>query len=183
MNTQEASSASTLDDQLHAALCEREAQTLHRSLRILPSHILDLASNDYLGLSRHPRVIEAAQLAIARWGSGARASRLVSGHTSLHQELEDEIAAFKGCDAALIFSSGYAANLSVITALARSGDLLLCDKRNHASLIDACRLAGANGATVRYYSSWEKLRSLLHTSSTRSARRLIVSDAVYSHGW
>ena len=180
MSTQEASSASPLDDQLHAALCEREAQTLHRSLRILPSHILDLASNDYLGLSRHPRVIEAAQLAIARWGSGARASRLVSGHTPLHQELEDEIAAFKGCEAALTFSSGYAANLSVITALARSGDLLLCDKRNHASLIDACRLAGANGATVRYYSSWEKLRSLLHTSSTRRARRLIVSDAVYS---
>jgi 7-keto-8-aminopelargonate synthetase-like enzyme len=161
MSTREALNASPLDDELRAALCERDAQNLQRRLRSLPADVLDLASNDYLGLSRHPLVIEAAQAAVAQWGSGARASRLVSGHTSLHQELEAELAAFKGCDAALVFSSGYAANISVITALARAGDFVLCDKRNHASLIDACRLAAANGAQVRYYGSLDKLRALL----------------------
>jgi 8-amino-7-oxononanoate synthase len=180
MSTQEAPFASTLDEQLRAALRERQAQTLHRALRTLPAGTLDLASNDYLGLSRHPAVVEAAQAAIAQWGSGARASRLVSGHTPLHQELEDELAAFTGCEAALLFSSGYAANLSVVTALARPGDVVLCDKRNHASLIDACRLAETNGTSVRYYGSLEKLQSLLLASSTRDVRRLIVSDAVYS---
>jgi 7-keto-8-aminopelargonate synthetase-like enzyme len=113
-------------------------------------------------------VIKAAQAAIAQWGSGARASRLVSGHTSLHQELEATGVVQRLRSCAGIFS-GYAANLSVITALARAGDFVLCDKRNHASLIDACRLSTANGAQVRYYGSPEKLRALLKQSSTRDA--------------
>lgn len=185
MNTREAPSTSPLDDELRAALHERDVQNLQRRLRSLPADVLDLASNDYLGLSRHPLVIEAAQDALAKWGSGARASRLVSGHTSLHQELEADLAAFKGCEAALVFSSGYAANISTVTTLARVGDFVFCDKRNHASLIDACRLAGANGAQVRYYGSTDRLRALLQQSSTRDAgtanpRRLLISDAVYS---
>lgn len=171
----------SLDEQLRAELEERERLALRRAARVVPAGALDLASNDYLGLSRHPVVIEAACEAVRECGAGGRASRLVSGHTARHEALESELAAFKGCEAALVFASGYAANLSVITALARRGDVLLCDKRNHASLVDACRLAGASGVAVRYYGTPAKLRALLETHHEHgSARRLIVSDAVYS---
>lgn len=171
----------TFQDDLRAELSQRESDGLRRTLRTLPNRVLDLASNDYLGLSRHPRVVDAASQAAQQFGVGARASRLVSGNTTLHHELETQIARFKGGESALLFSSGYAANLAVISALARSGDTILCDKRNHASLIDACRLAQSNGARVRYFGSMKKLRLLLE-SSTRTAdnRCLIVSDGVFS---
>jgi 8-amino-7-oxononanoate synthase len=148
----------------------------------VPEGVIDLASNDYLGLARHPAVVSAACDAVHSHGVGARASRLVSGHTALHAQLESELAAFKDCEAALVFPSGYHANLSVIASLARADDMLLCDKRNHASLIDACRLAQASGATVRYYSSLGKLQTLLQARSARDSefRSFIVSDAVYS---
>lgn len=168
-----------LDDELRAALQAREADGLRRALRPIPEGAIDLASNDYLGMSRHPRVIEAACRAAREYGAGARASRLVSGHFSLVEELESALARWKKCEAALVFSSGYAANLAVISSLARAGDVVFCDKRNHASLIDACRLAAANGAAVRYYGSPEKLRALLQNQEA-APRRLIVSDAVYS---
>ena len=180
MSTEETPCSSSLDNQLRAALQDRREHALLRSLRPLPPDLLDLASNDYLGLSRHPLVIEAAQNAAAQFGTGARASRLVSGQTPIHQQLEAELATFKGCEAALVFSSGYAANLSVISSLARCSDVLFCDKRNHASLVDACRLATANGAVVRYYHSPEKLRALLVSTQQSDVRRIIVSDAVYS---
>ncbi len=96
-------------------------------------------------------VIEAACEAAKEWGGGARASRLLGGHTALHAELEAQLAAWKGCEAALVFSSGYAANIGVITSLVHAGDFVFCDKRNHASLIDACRLAQSTGAVVRYF--------------------------------
>jgi 8-amino-7-oxononanoate synthase len=99
----------------------------------------------------------------------------------LHQQLERELAQFKECEAALVFTSGYVTYIGVITALARPGDLILCDKRNHASLIDACHLAEAHGALVRYYGTLGKLRSLLVASQeVKTLRRLIVTDAVYS---
>ena len=151
---------------------------LHRRLGVLPAGVLDLSSNDYLGLSRHPEVIESAIKATREFGAGARASRLVSGHFEIHQQLETETAAFKKCPAALVFPSGYHANLAVVTALARRGDTIFCDKRNHASLIDACFLASARGAKVRFYDSLEKLKRLLQAD--KSAARLIVSDAVFS---
>lgn len=153
-------------------------QNLYRTLRVLPSHILDLASNDYLGFARHPEVIAAACEAAQHFGAGARASRLVSGQNQIHANLEAQLAAFKGCEAALVFPSGYHANLAVITAFARNGDEILCDKRNHASLIDACFLAQARGAQLRFYNSLEKLRSLLERNA--DGKRIIVSDAVYS---
>ena len=184
---------SSLDQQLRLELQAREAVDLGRHLRVVPKGALDLASNDYLGLARHPDVIKAACAAAREFGVGARSSRLVSGHGALHETLEAELADFKGCESALLFPSGYAANLSVISALARRGDIVLCDKRNHASLIDGCRLAQSQGALVRYYGSTIKLRALLgHMSthvaapshvaaSSHDARRiLIVSDAVYS---
>lgn len=172
---------SSFDEQLQAELQAREDNHLRRHLRSLPHRVLDLASNDYLGLAKHPRVIEAAIEAAQQFGAGARASRLVSGNLSIHQQLETQIARFKGSESALLFSSGYAANLAVASSLARQGDTILCDKRNHASLIDACRLAQLNGAIVRYFSTTEKLRLLLE-SSTRTAdnRCLIVSDGVFS---
>jgi 7-keto-8-aminopelargonate synthetase-like enzyme len=161
---------------------ERREAGLYRALRVLPPDVLDLASNDYLGLARHPEVLQATCEAVKEFGAGARASRLVSGHCEIHEQLESALARFKKCEAALVFPSGYHANLAVITALARSHDLICCDKRNHASLIDACLLAQARGATVRYYDSPSKLRGLLEKGMVCHAptNSLIVSDAVYS---
>ncbi|HVF09961.1 MAG TPA: 8-amino-7-oxononanoate synthase [Abditibacteriaceae bacterium] len=168
----------SLNDQLRAELQSRAESGLRRALKTVPPGIIDLSSNDYLGLARHPAVIAAACEAAQEHGTGARASRLV-GSTLLHERLEHEIARFKGCAAALVMPSGYQVNLAVISALARRKDVIFCDKRNHASLVDACRLAHANGAVVRYYNSLEKLRALLEKSSS-APRLLIVTDAVFS---
>ena len=161
--------------ELQSELDARAAANLTRSLRRVPPGALDLASNDYLGLSVHPRMIEAAQMAAEKFGTGARASRLVSGHFDLIEELESELAKFKNCEAALVFSSGYAANLGVITALCNDETALFCHKRNHASLLDACELSKA---TVRFWESNEKLRSLL--ASSHAGRKIIVCDGVFS---
>lgn len=104
---------------------------------------IDLASNDYLGLARHPQVQAAAHQAIDQWGVGATGSRVVAGTVPLHHHCEAKIAAFLGFPAALLFSSGYLANLAAVTALVPPGATLICDTRNHASLIDACRLTTA----------------------------------------
>ncbi len=171
-----------LNDELCAALREKDAAGLFRALREVPDGVLDLASNDYLGLARHPEVIEAACAAARKFGCGARASRLVSGHTALHAQLESALADYKNGEAALVFPSGYQTNVAVITSLARRGDIIFCDKRNHASLVDACRLASAHGATLRFYHSPERLLELLQNyNSKRNAERFfIVSDTVYS---
>ena len=160
---------------LQRELDARAARHLTRTLKRVPENALDLASNDYLGLARHPRVIEAAQNAAAKYGTGARASRLVSGHYHLIEELEIALARFKNCEAALVFSSGYAANIGVITALANQNSALFCHKRNHASLLDACKLADAE---TRFWESNDKLRSLLQHS--HGERKLIVCDGVFS---
>lgn len=164
---------------MRAALAQREQSHLRRALRVLPVATLDLAANDYLGLARHPEVVAAACEATQRYGAGARASRLVSGHTALHAALEAELAAFKGCEAALVFPSGYHANLALVTSLTGTEDVLLCDKRNHASLIDAARLAAQGHTPVRFYDSLAKLQTLL--ARYRPARqRFIVTDTVFS---
>ena len=105
--------------------------------------VLQFASNNYLGLAADPRVREAAVRGIERWGWGAGASRLLAGHTDAHAALEADLAAFKGTEAALVFPSGYMANLGVITALVGRGDIVACDRENHASIYDAVRLSGA----------------------------------------
>ncbi len=165
-------------NELETELKRRESQDLRRFLRAVPEGALDLAANDYLGLAKHPAVIEAAQHAAAKFGAGARASRLVSGHFSLVEELENALAQFKSCEAALVFSSGYAANLGVISALANSKSAIFCHKRNHASLLDACRFAQNSGAALRYFESNPKLRALLENSA--SNRKIIVVDGVFS---
>ncbi len=109
---------------------------------------LDLAGNDYLGLARDPRVARAAADAACRWGAGAAASRLVTGSLALHAELETTLAALCGQPAALVFSSGYLANLGVVTALAGQDTLVVSDAHVHASLVDACRLSRARVQVV-----------------------------------
>ncbi|WP_306317567.1 MULTISPECIES: 8-amino-7-oxononanoate synthase [unclassified Streptomyces] len=156
----------------------REAAGLVRTLRPRPadSPVLDLASNDYLGLARHPEVVEGAAEAARRWGGGATGSRLVTGSTELHAQLERELAEFCGFEAALVFSSGYAANLAAVTALAPGGSLIVSDAGNHASLIDGCRLA--RGTTqVAAHADPEAVRKAL---DTHEGPAVVVTDSVFS---
>jgi 8-amino-7-oxononanoate synthase len=139
--------------------------------------LLNLSSNDYLGLSRDPRLIDATQKAAARWGVGAGASRLVAGHLALHREVEDSLAAFKGTEAAVIFSTGYMANLGVVSALVGPGDTVFCDKLNHASIYEGIKLAGANLARFPHR-DLNRLENLLQKAG--AGRRLIVTDSVFS---
>src|SRR3984893_1972137 len=126
------------------AEARREAG-LRRGLRARPAVAteLDLASNDYLGLSQHAQVIEGGVDALRTWGAGATGSRLVTGNTSLHEELESSLAEFVGAPAGLVFSSGYTANLGAVVGLSGPGSLLVSDALSHASLVDACRLSRA----------------------------------------
>ena len=129
---------------------QRRAAGLRRSLR--PRRPvgteLDLASNDYLGLSQHPRVIDGGIAALRTWGAGSTGSRLVTGNTELHEEFEDALAGFVGAESALVFSSGYTANLGAVVALSGPGSLLISDAYTHASLVDACRLSRARVAVT-----------------------------------
>jgi len=111
--------------------------------RAAADDVVDLAGNDYLGLARHPQVVAAAARALAGYGLGATGSRLVRGSTEAHAELEAELAGWLGAERALLYSSGYLANLGAVRALVRPRTLLVSDAHNHASLIDGCRLAGA----------------------------------------
>src|ERR1700719_5096015 len=122
----------------------REAGLRH-SLRPRPAVAteLDLASNDYLGLSQHRDVIEGGVAALRMWGAGATGSRLVTGDTELHQQFESELADFVGAASGLLFSSGYTANLGAVVGLSGPGALLVFDAHSHASLVDACRLSRA----------------------------------------
>src|SRR5579875_763779 len=129
--------------------------------------VVCFASNDYLGLSTHPRALAAAREALERWGAGAGASRLVSGTRPVHLELEAQLAEWKATEAAVVFPTGYMANLGVLSALA-GPDLLVCsDALNHASIIDGCRLASASGAQVRTYPH-------------RDVTAVVVTDSVFS---
>jgi 8-amino-7-oxononanoate synthase len=175
--------------QLARELDDLAAQDLRRRLftieEVLPGGkvrlegrvLLNLSSNDYLGLSRDPRLIAAAQEAAGRFGVGAGASRLVCGHLALHEDTEARLARFKGTEAAVIFSTGYMANVGAISALVGPGDTVFGDKLNHASIYDGIRLAGATLA--RYpHRDLNRLESLLKKSS--SGRKLIITDSVFS---
>ncbi|MFJ2954576.1 8-amino-7-oxononanoate synthase [Streptomyces sp. NBC_00669] len=166
----------------------RRAAGLRRELRprAADSPLLDLAGNDYLGLTRHPEVVRAGADACLRWGAGSTGSRLVTGSTALHAELEAELAAFTGFEAALVFASGYAANLAAITALTGPGTLLVSDAANHASLIDGCRLSKARTEVVRHADP-EAVRKALGARDSgeppadgAGGNAFVVSDAVFS---
>jgi 8-amino-7-oxononanoate synthase len=166
-------------DWLDAHAAARRAAGLRRGLRprAAGEPLLDLAGNDYLGLSTDPRVVEGAVAATRAWGAGSTGSRLVTGTTALHSELEAELAAFLGAPAALVFSSGYLANLGVVTALSGPGALVVSDAANHASLVDACRLARARIA-VTPRDDPAAVDALL--AARTEERALVVTDSVNS---
>jgi 8-amino-7-oxononanoate synthase len=148
-------------------------------IRLDGRDVVCLCSNDYLSLAADPAVREAATGAIAAWGVGAGASRLISGTTRLHAELEEALAAFKGTAAAIVTTTGWMANHAAVAALAGRGDLVLCDKLNHASILDA---AAACGATMRTYGHRDvgRLDKLLDRLRGRYRRCLIATDSLFS---
>jgi 8-amino-7-oxononanoate synthase len=165
---------------LEAVERQRREAGLRRSLRPRPAVAteLDLASNDYLGLSQHLDVIEGGVQALRVWGAGATGSRLVTGDTELHEEFESELADYVGATAGLLFSSGYTANLGAVVGLSGPGSLLVSDAYSHASLVDACRLSRARvvvtpnrdvGAVDAALGSREEDRAVVVTDSVFSA--------------
>ena len=144
--------------------------------------VLCLASNNYLGLAAHPEVVEAAAEAAGRYGAGAGSARLITGGNVLHDELETRLAAFKGTEAALLFSSGYLANLGTVSALVKPGDAVFSDALNHASIIDGCRLSRAEVHVYRHADAGD-LGDLLSAWRQRAGtdrRALVVTDSVFS---
>lgn len=140
--------------------------------------LLNLSGNNYLGLAGHPRLQEAAHLATVALGSGATAARLMVGNYELYHQVETELARFKNTEAALIFNSGYTANIGLITALAGRGDLVISDRANHASIIDGSRLSGAEFCRYKHRDLADLERCLQKGPAYR--RRLIVTDSVFS---
>ena len=138
---------------------------------------VDCASNDYLSLARDPEVISAACAATTEWGTGATASRLVSGALQVHTELEAALAALTGAQAGLVFSSGYLANLGALTALGDADTLILSDEHNHASIIDGCRLARAR---VHRYPHRDVAAVAQALANRQEARAVVVTDGVFS---
>ena len=159
----------------------RERAGLRRSLRPRPpgETTIDLAGNDYLGLSGHPAVVGAAVEALDGYGLGATASRLVRGSTELHAALEEALAGWLGWPTALVYSSGYLANLGAVRALSGPGTLFVSDAHNHASLVDGCRLAKADGASVVVvpHSDSFAMRSAL---SAHPGPAVVVTESVFS---
>src|SRR6516225_275346 len=164
---------------LEAAERQRREAGLRRSLRPRPAVAteLDLASNDYLGLSQHPDVIEGGVAALRVWGAGATGSRLVTGDTELHQQLESELAGFVGAASALLFSSGYTANLGAVVALSGPGSLLVSDALTHASLVDACRLSRARVSVTPHRDVGAVDKAL---ASRDEERAVVITDSVFS---
>jgi 8-amino-7-oxononanoate synthase len=158
---------------------DREAAGLRRRLRPRPAgdRLLDLAGNDYLGLARHPSVIAGGIEALRTWGAGSTGSRLVTGSTTLHAELETALATFTGWPAALVFSSGYLANLATISALSGPGSLVVSDAHNHASIVDACRLSRARVVVAPHRDPAAVARILAERAEERA---IVVTDAVFS---
>lgn len=158
---------------------QRRQAGLRRELRTRPAVAteLDLASNDYLGLSQHPQVLEGGIEALRTWGAGAGGSRLVTGNTELHEGFEAALAAFVGAESALVFSSGYTANLGAVVALSGPGSLLVSDALTHASLVDACRLSRAR-VTVTPHRDVEAVEAAL--SSRTEQRAVVLTESVFS---
>lgn len=160
---------------------------LYRQLRVLEKHegthasfqgrrILLFCGNDYLGMSRHPRVMAVAHKAIDRYGVGARSARLIAGTTEAHASLEKKIAKFKNKEGALVFGSGFLANLGILTAFAGKEDVVIMDKLCHASLIDGARLSGAE-IRVFPHKNYAKCEEILKKCTAR--RKLLVTENVF----
>ena len=178
-----------LNDMLTARLAEVKESGLYRRLRAVEGaqdatiilegqEVLLFSSNNYLGLANHPALKQAAQKAIEKYGCGSGASRLISGSMTIHHELEQRLAALKKTEAALVFPTGYHANIGVLSALMGPGDTILSDSLNHASIIDGCRLSRADTRVYRHADT-SHLSELLQACPA-TGRRLIVTDSVFS---
>ena len=180
-------------ESLAAALSERHDQHLYRSRRVLQSAqgaevvvdgqtCLNFCSNDYLGLANHPEIITAFKNAADQFGVGSGASHLVCGHSHLHHQLEEQLADFTGRDRALLFSTGYMANLGAVNALIGRGDFIFEDKLNHASLLDAGLLSQARFQRFLHndVDSLDRRLGKANASQQQSGRKLIVVDGVFS---
>ena len=170
-------------------LAELEKNGLYRRLRMITSSqeaiveiagkkYLSFCSNNYLGLANHPRVVEASIDATRKYGCGAGASRLVSGTMQLHSELEDRLAQFEEKSSAILFTTGYCANVGSITSLVNEEDTIILDKLNHASIVDAARLSRAK-LQVYPHKEMDRLETILKRSQ-KYRRRLIVTDGIFS---
>jgi 8-amino-7-oxononanoate synthase len=176
---------SALDSWLAAEASERHARGLTRTLRprrLRPDgagadQLVDLAGNDYLDLTTDPRLVDAAVAATRTWGTGSTGSRLVTGTTELHVELETELARLTGQESALVFSSGYLANLGAVTGLAGPGTLIVSDAHVHASLVDACRLS-RSPVTVVPHNDVHAVEAALRDRS--EPRALVLTESVFS---
>ncbi len=172
-------------------LARLQHQGMLRSLRVIDGgqgptvqidghDVLLLCSNNYLGIANHPALVEKMIAATERYGSGSGASRLISGTMPTHVELEARIAAFKGTEAALLFNSGYAANIGILQALFGPDDLIFSDQLNHASIIDGCRLAGARTLVYPHCDHVALAELMEREKPLRKGRWLIVTDGVFS---
>lgn len=189
------------ETELVRRLAALREQGLHRELRRIDSpqsprvaiagkSLLNFSSNDYLGLANHPALKEAARKAVEKFGAGSGASRLICGSLAPHHELEDALAAFKGTEAALSFSTGYAATLGTITALLGKDDIIIIDKLVHASIVDAARLSGAK-LRVFAHNDPDDLEKILQWADAKfpnsklqtpnpKPRILIITESVFS---
>lgn len=147
-------------------------------VRMNGGKVLLLCSNNYLGLASDPRLKEEALRAIEKWGCGSGGSRSISGSLAIHRLLEEKLAQFHRGEAALLFNSGYSANLSLLTALMGEGDVIYSDELNHASIVDGCRLSKASVQIYRHLDMLH-LESLLKENRAKR-RRLIVTDGIFS---
>tara|TARA_Y100000590_G_scaffold370043_1_gene431651 strand:- start:9409 stop:10635 length:1227 start_codon:yes stop_codon:yes gene_type:complete len=188
--TNNTSKSASLETTAVAELIEIEKLGLTRSLKevggpqeplvqIGNKKVLLFCSNNYLGLANHPEVTKAAIDATMRYGASSVSSRLISGHMTPHAELEDLLAKWKGVEAALVFSTGFQANIGIITSLLTRDDTVISDELNHASIIDGCRLSRANVEIFRH-GDMNHLEDVLNSSARRPGRRLVVTESIFS---
>lgn len=180
-----------LHDYLDAEIAALRSKGIFKMPRVLESaagarvrmdgrDIVQLSSNNYLGLTTHPRVVAAARRAIDEFGAGPGAVRTIAGTMSLHLDLERRLAGFKGTASALVFQSGYTANVGVVSTLMQAGDLIVSDELNHASIIDGCRLSKADRAVYRHL-DYDHLKEILRKARAGGTGKiLVVADGVFS---
>src|ERR1700683_2463254 len=185
-----ASAARPQLDYLHAALEDLKAKHLYTRLRILDGEqkpvcmvdgkeVINLASNNYLGLATHPKMRRAAIDAVRKYGVGSGAVRSIAGTMKIHMELEEQIARFKNTEACVVFQSGFAANAGTVSAVLGKDDLIISDELNHASIIDGCRLSKATIKVFKHKDAADCERVLQETKDW-NGKKLLISDGVFS---
>jgi 7-keto-8-aminopelargonate synthetase-like enzyme len=160
--------------------CLRPVASRHNGKIIVEDkEYIDFSSNDYLGLSCHPGIIEAAKNAIDKFGASSSASRLLSGDLTLHHLLEEKIAQFKNKEAGLVFNSGYQGNLGIISTLFTKGDCIFSDRLNHASIIDGILLSGARFFRFQH-NDIDHLKTLLKKERQKFKKAMVITETIFS---